>query len=130
MRISAEKLTDQGVELPIPEPTFLQKLKGTYLHSYDTLKDFDTDMKPILAELRTDIEQAEQAKVNEYQKRMKEEKYERTAQAEEAKRKAEHELEVEKRMKARLWQEKHWTDDPESTNKKDRRSDLDLKNRS
>lgn len=120
MRISAEKLTDQGIDLPIPEPTFFQKLTGAHIHSFKTLSNFESDMKPVLAEHRKDIEQA---RFQTYQKYKEQEEYDRKEQVDQANRRAEHDLEVENRRRARLQQERYWTDEPTPTKTNSKNTD-------
>jgi len=54
LRECAEILNNCDIELPTTKPTFWQKLKGQYIHSFDTLSDFDKDIKPILNEKKAD----------------------------------------------------------------------------
>lgn len=97
---NAKKLTENGIELPIPAQTFMQKLRREYVHSFDTLDDFNTDMKPAIDEYRAETLQAEKEK----RKKLEEEKLARQVKQsmEEQKRKQdeEHALEMQRRNEA------------------------------
>ena len=56
-------LENNGIELPTTKPTFWQKLKGEYVHSFDTLHDFNDDMSPLLKAKQTDDLKIEQEKI-------------------------------------------------------------------
>ena len=60
-------LENNGIERPIIKPTFWQKLKREYVHSFDTLYDFNDDMRPILEAKRVDDLKIEQAKIQQEQ---------------------------------------------------------------
>ena len=48
LRDCTEILKRNDIELPIIKPTFWQKLKREYVHSFDTIHDFENDMQPLL----------------------------------------------------------------------------------
>ena len=68
----SEILENNEIELPTIKPTFWQKLKREYVHSFDPLHDFNDDMKPVIVEKRADdlkieqerMQQAHQAEVD------------------------------------------------------------------
>lgn len=123
---NAEKLTQNGIELPVLAPTFMQKLKGEYIHSYNTLNDFDAHMKPVLDEHRADTEHAEQEQLREYYAEKKREELEQKTEAENRRRKAEYDLEVEKRIEARHKQEWLWANEPKAEKKPSKDNDNDF----
>ncbi|MGX5700966.1 MobQ family relaxase [Acinetobacter kookii] len=123
---NADKLTENGIELPVPEPTFMQKLKREYIHSYNTLNNFDADMKPVIDEYREDTEQAEQERISAYYAEKKREELEQKREAENRRRKAEYDLEVEKRIEARKRQEWLWTNEPKVEKKPSKDNDNDF----
>ena len=90
---NAKKLNENGVELPIQKPTFMQKLRGEYVHSFDTLDDFTTDMKPVFNEYRAELSHAEKEKkdAEELKQRM---------EAHKRKEEEEHALEMQRRNEA------------------------------
>ena len=61
-------LENNGIELPISKPTLWQKLKGEYIHSFDTLNDFTEDMKPIFKQKREHDLAVEREKVEQLRK--------------------------------------------------------------
>ena len=103
-------LENNEIELPTTKPTFWQKLKREYVHSFNTLHDFNDDMKPILVEKRADdvkieqerIQQAHQAEVdrqqriennrrdNEFRERLRNEREQREQRYEQDRREREH----------------------------------------
>lgn len=122
----ADKLTENGIELPVPEPTFMQKLKREHIHSYNTLNDFDADMKPVIDEHRADTEHAEQEKIRAYHADKKREEFEQKREEENRRRKAEYDLEVEKRIEARKRQEWLWENEPKVEKKSSKDNDNDF----
>lgn len=123
---NADKLTENGIELPVPEPTFMQKIKREYVHSYDTINNFDADMKPVLDEHRADIEHAEQEKNRAYHEDKKREELEQKRKEEDRRLKAEHDLEVEKRIEARKRQKWLWENEPHAEKKSTKDNDNDF----
>ena len=62
LRDCSEILERNDIELPIIKPTFWQKLKREYVHSFDTIHDFENDMQPLLVEKQADDFKIEQEK--------------------------------------------------------------------
>ena len=62
LRDCSEILKRNDIELPIIKPTFWQKLKREYVHSFDTIHDFENDMQPLLVEKQADDFKIEQEK--------------------------------------------------------------------
>lgn len=117
LKQNAEKLTDNGIELPILAPTFMQKLRREYVHSFDTLDDFKTDMKPVFDEYRAETLHAEKEK----QKKIQEEENleasrQRTAEYH-RKLDAERELEMKLRREERQQLRQSWANEPEPEKK-------------
>jgi len=125
---NAEKLTENGIELPVPTPTFMQKLKGEYIHSFNTLNDFDTDMKPVIDEYRTETLTAQKEELRSIYEDKKREEFRQEREAEKRKRQAEYDLEVKQRLEARQQLRQSWTNEPqpEKKPKKDRDNDLSM----
>ena len=97
LKQSAKKLDENGIDLPVQKPTFMQRLRGEYVHSFDTLDDFATDMMPAFDDYKSELSQAEKEK-------LEEEKLARQVKQsmEEQKRKQdeEHALEMQRRNEA------------------------------
>ena len=78
----------------------MQRLKGEYVHSFDTLDDFATDMRPAFDDYKSELSDAEREK----RKKLEEEKLARQVKQsmEEQKRKQdeEHALEMQRRNEA------------------------------
>ena len=126
LKQNAEKLTDNGIELPILAPTFMQKLRREYVHSFDTLDDFKTDMKPVFDEYRAETLHAEKEK----QKKIQEEENleasrQRTAEYH-RKLDAERELEMKLRREERQQLRQSWANEPEPEKKPKKDNDFDL----
>ena len=103
-------LENNGIELPTTKPTFWQKLKREYVHSFDTIHDFNDDVKPVLVEKRADnlkieqdrIQQARQAEVDrqrriendhresEFRERLRKEREQKEQRYEQDRREREH----------------------------------------
>ena len=100
LKQSAKKLDENGIDLPTKKPTFMQRLKGEYVHSFDTLDDFATDMRPAFDDYKSELSDAEREK----RKKLEEEKLARQVKQsmEEQKRKQdeEHALEMQRRNEA------------------------------
>ena len=62
LRDCSEILKRNDIELPIIKPTFWQKLKREYVHSFDTIHDFENDIQPLLVEKQADDLKIEQEK--------------------------------------------------------------------
>ena len=62
LRDCSEILKRNDIVLPIIKPTFWQKLKREYVHSFDTIHDFENDMQPLLVEKQADDFKIEQEK--------------------------------------------------------------------
>ena len=97
---NAKKLTENGIELPIPKQTFMQKLRREYVHSFDTLDDFKTDMKPAIDEYRAETAHAEKEKRKKLEEKKNAEKLKKRIEAEKRKEKEEHALEMKRRNEA------------------------------
>lgn len=126
LKQNAEKLTDNGIELPILAPTFMQKLRREYVHSFDTLDDFKTDMKPVFDEYRAETLHAKKEK----QKKIQEEENleasrQRTAEYH-RKLDAERELEMKLRREERQQLRQSWANEPEPEKKPKKDNDFDL----
>jgi hypothetical protein len=100
LKQSAKKLDENGIDLPVQKPTFMQRLRGEYIHSFDTLDDFATDMRPAFDDYKSELSDAEREK----RKKLEEEKLARQVKQsmEEQKRKQdeEHALEMQRRNEA------------------------------
>ena len=126
LKQNAKKLTDNAIELPVPAPTFMQKLRREYVHSFDTLDDFKTDMKPVFDEYRAETLRAEKEK----QKKIQEEENleasrQRTAEYH-RKLDAERELEMKLRREERQQLRQSWANEPEPEKKPKKDNDFDL----
>ena len=126
LKQNAKKLSDNAIELPIPTPTFMQKLRREYVHSFDTLDDFKTDMKPVFDEYRAETLRAEKEK----QKKIQEEENleasrQRTAEYH-RKLDAERELEMKLRREERQQLRQSWANEPEPEKKPKKDNDFDL----
>jgi hypothetical protein len=106
----SEILENNEIELPTIKPTFWQKLKREYVHSFDTIHDFNDDVKPVLVEKRADnlkieqdrIQQARQAEVDrqrriendhresEFRERLRKEREQKEQRYEQDRREREH----------------------------------------
>lgn len=121
---NAKKLTDNGIELPIPKQTFMQKLRREYVHSFDTLDDFKTDMKPAIDEYRAETAHAEKEK----RKKLEEEKKLKALKQHNAEQQrkfdAERELEMKRLRQEREQLRQSWANEPDP--KKEQRNDNDL----
>ena len=104
----------------------MQKLRREYVHSFDTLDDFKTDMKPVFDEYRAETLRAEKEK----QKLIQEEKdleasRQRTAEYH-RKLDAERELEMKLRREERQQLRQSWANEPEPEKKPKKDNDFDL----
>jgi hypothetical protein len=60
----------------------MQKLKGEYIHSFNTLNDFDTDMKPVIDEYRTETLTAQKEELRSIYEDKKREEFRQEREAE------------------------------------------------
>ena len=121
LRTSADFLKDQDIELPLPEkPSKLKAFFGLakYQHSYETLLDYDSDMKPMFKEhekqehkIRTDA-----LKEQQWQERLT--RQEREQELESNRRQAEQRLEAERKAEQRRELEKKWANEAKNEPKK------------
>ncbi len=97
---NAKKLTENGIELPVPKPTFMQKLKREYVHSFDTLDDFNTDMKPAIDEYRAETLHAEKEKIKKLEEEKKSKALKQRMDEQKRQQEVEHRLEMQRRHEA------------------------------
>ena len=97
---NAKKLNENGIELPIQKPTFMQKLRGEYVHSFDTLDDFTTDMKPVFNEYRAELSHAEKEERKKLKEKKDAEELKQRMEAHKRKEEEEHALEMQRRNEA------------------------------
>ena len=97
---NAKKLNENGIELPIQKPTFMQKLRGEYVHSFDTLDDFTTDMKPVFNEYRAELSHAEKEERKKLKEKKDEEELKKRMDEQKRKQGEEHALEMQRRNDA------------------------------
>lgn len=100
LKQSAKKLEENGIDLPTPKPTFMQKLKGEYIHSFDTLDDFTTNMKPFFDEYRAELSHAEKEERKKLEEKKNAEKLKKRIEAEKRKEAEEYQLELIRRQEA------------------------------
>lgn len=74
LRESAKLLQDHNIDLPITKPTMVEKLTGKYVHSFDNLKNFDRQMKPILDQHRKTMEAEQREFERQFLKGLRKEK--------------------------------------------------------
>jgi len=99
LKQSAKKLEENGIDLPTPKPTFMQKLKGEYIHSFDTLDDFTTNMKPFFDEYRAELH-AEKEERKKLEEKKNAEKLKKRIEADKRKEAEEYQLELIRRQEA------------------------------
>ena len=127
LKQNAEKLTDNGIELPILAPTFMQKLRREYVHSFDTLDDFKTDMKPVFDEYRAETLHAEKEKQKKIQEEENLEAFRQRTAEQQRKRDAERELEMKLRREAsQQLRQQSWANEPQQEKKPKKDNDHDL----
>ena len=97
---NAKKLNENGIELPIQKPTFMQKLRGEYVHSFDTLDDFTTDMKPVFNEYRAELSHAQKEERKKLKEKKDAEELKQRMEAHKRKEEEEHALEMQRRNEA------------------------------
>lgn len=118
LKQNAEKLTDNGIELPILAPTFMQKLRREYVHSFDTLDDFKTDMKPVFDEYRAETLHAEKEKQKLIQEEKDLEAFRQNIEEQKRKHEAEYELEMKLRRQAsQQLRQQSWANEPQQEKK-------------
>ena len=127
LKQNAEKLTDNGIELPILAPTFMQKLRREYVHSFDTLDDFKTDMKPVFDEYRAETLHAEKEKQKKIQEEENLEASRQQMEEQQRKHEAEYELEMKLRREAsQQLRQQSWANEPQQEKKPKKDNDHDL----
>ena len=127
LKQNAEKLTDNGIELPILAPTFMQKLRREYVHSFDTLDDFKTDMKPVFDEYRAETLHAEKEKQKLIQEEIDLEAFRQQMEEQQRKHEAEYELEMKLRREAsQQLRQQSWANEPQQEKKPKKDNDHDL----
>ena len=127
LKQNAEKLTDNGIELPILAPTFMQKLRREYVHSFDTLDDFKTDMKPVFDEYRAETLHAEKEKQKLIQEEKDLEAFRQNMEEQKRKHEAEYELEMKLRREAsQQLRQQSWANEPQQEKKPKKDNDHDL----
>ena len=126
LKQNAEKLTDNGIELPILAPTFMQKLRREYVHSFDTLDDFKTDMKPVFDEYRAETLHAEKEKQKLIQEEKDLEAFRQQMEEQQRKHEAEYELEMKLRREAsQQLRQQSWANEPQQEKKPRKDNDHD-----
>ena len=126
LKQNAEKLTDNGIELPILAPTFMQKLRREYVHSFDTLDDFKTDMKPVFDEYRAETLHAEKEKQKLIQEEKDLEAFRQNMEEQKRKHEAEYELEMKLRREAsQQLRQQSWANEPQQEKKPRKDNDHD-----
>ena len=127
LKQNAEKLTDNGIELPILAPTFMQKLRREYVHSFDTLDDFKTDMKPVFDEYRAESLHAKKEKQKLIQEEKDLEAFRQQMEEQQRKHEAEYELEMKLRREAsQQLRQQSWANEPQQEKKPKKDNDHDL----
>ena len=127
LKQNAEKLTDNGIELPILAPTFMQKLRREYVHSFDTLDDFKTDMKPVFDEYRAETLHAKKEKQKLIQEEKDLEAFRQNMEEQKRKHEAEYELEMKLRREAsQQLRQQSWANEPQQEKKPKKDNDHDL----
>lgn len=126
LKQNAKKLTDNAIELPVPAPTFMQKLRREYVHSFDTLDDFKTDMKPVFDEYRAETLRAEKEKQKKIEEEENLEAFRQRTAEQQRKRDAERELEMKLRREERQQLRQSWANEPEPEKKPKKDNGFDL----
>ena len=90
LKQNAKKLDRHDIQLPVQKPTFMQRLTGEYVHSFDTLEDFAVDMLPTFKEYLAELSAAEKAERKRAADKRLDEQVQRNVAA--SKRKEEEEL--------------------------------------
>lgn len=126
LKQNAKKLSDNAIELPVPAPTFMQKLRREYVHSFDTLDDFKTDMKPVFDEYRAETLRAEKEKQKKIEEAENLEAFRQRTAEQKRKRDAERELEMKRLREERQQLRQSWANEPEPEKKPKKDNDFDL----
>ena len=126
LKQNAKKLSDNAIELPVPAPTFMQKLRREYVHSFDTLDDFKTDMKPVFDEYRAETLRAEKEKQKKIEEAENLEAFRQRTAEYHRKRDAERELEMKRLREERQQLRQAWANEPEPEKKPKKDNDFDL----
>ena len=121
MRASADLLNDHDFELPIPaKPSKLKAFFGLseYQHSYETLSDYDSQIKPMFErhEMREQKIRDEALKEKQWQEHLDRQKLERAFEND--RRREEQRLENERKAEQRRELEKKWANEAKNEPKK------------
>ena len=121
LRASADLLNDHDIELPIPaKPSKLKAFFGLaeYQHSYETLSDYDSQIKPMFErhEMREQKIRDEALKEKQWQEHLDRQKLERAFEND--RRRAEQRLEAERKAEQRRELEKKWANEAKNEPKK------------
>ena len=121
LRVSADLLNDHDIELPIPaKPSKLKAFFGLaeYQHSYETLSDYDSQIKPMFErhEMREQKIRDEALKEKQWQEHLDRQKLERAFEND--RRRAEQRLEAERKAEQRRELEKKWANEAKNEPKK------------
>ena len=121
LRASADLLNDHDIELPIPaKPSKLKAFFGLaeYQHSYETLSDYDSQIKPMFErhEMREQKIRHEALKEKQWQEHLDRQKLERAFEND--RRRAEQRLEAERKAEQRRELEKKWANEAKNEPKK------------
>ena len=121
LKASANFLNDHDIELPIPEkPSKLKAFFGLaqYQHSYETLSDYETDMKPMFKghEEKEQKIRTEALKEQQWQEHLTRQR--RDQELESNRRRAEQRLEAERKAEQRRELEKNWANEAKNEPKK------------
>ena len=100
LKQNAKKLDENGIDLPVQKPTFMQRLKEEYVHSFDTLDDFTTEMKPFFDEYRAELSHVEKEERKKLEEKKNAEKLKKRIEAEKRKEAEEYQLELIRRQEA------------------------------
>lgn len=100
LKQSGKKLGENGIELPVQKPTFMQRLKGEYVHSFDNLDNFATDMKPVFNEYKAELSHAEKEEREKLKRKKDEEQLKQRMEAHKRKEEEELALEMQRRNEA------------------------------
>ena len=100
LKQNAKKLDENGIDLPISKPTFMQRIKGEYVHSFDNLDNFATDMKPVFDDYRSELSHAEKEEREKLKRKKDEEQLKQRMQAHKQKEQEELALEMQRRNEA------------------------------
>ena len=121
LRASADLLNHHDIELPIPaKPSKLKAFFGLaeYQHSYETLSDYDSQIKPMFErhEMREQKIRDEALKEKQWQEHLDRQKLERAFEND--RRRAEQRLEAERKAEQRRELEKKWANEAKNEPKK------------